>query len=109
MLELRRTMLAGRERYPPINVAALRDKRERGLLKFKPYLNSANFAKLVFLLHGLAPALVSDLIERETKSLNGDGTPERRREIIRKYLYAVLEGFPGAAPLFPNGNFELKQ
>ena len=47
-----------------------------------------------------APAIIDDLINREIRSLNGDGTPERKRQIVRKNLLAVLDGFPEAQPLF---------
>jgi hypothetical protein len=100
MLELRRVALTGQEHFRAPNVAKLRDKRERGLLKWKPYLSEAHFAKFAFLLRGLAPAIVGDLIDREIRSLNGDGTPERKRQIVRKNLLAVLDGFPEAQPLF---------
>jgi hypothetical protein len=57
MLELRRTMLAGWRDYPPINVARLKDKRERGLLKFKAFLSEPDFSKLCFLMKNLARQL----------------------------------------------------
>jgi hypothetical protein len=103
VLELRRTLLNGRQRFPSINVAELRDKRERGLLKWKPYLSQAHFEKLVYLLRGLAPVIIGDLIDREVRALNGDGTPERKRAIIRKHLRHALDGFPHSEPLFAKG------
>lgn len=102
MLELRRVMLAGRTQFPRVNVSELRDKRERGLLKYRPFLCTGDFAKLCFLFRGLAPVIVGDLIEREMRTLNGEGTSERRREVIRKYLRAALDGFPDSVPLFPS-------
>ena len=105
ILELRRTMLGDRRGgYPPIDLAHFKDRRAHGLLRFKPYLSYPDFCKLCFLMKNLAPALLLDLIQRETRSLNGEGTPERRRAIIRKYLAGAINGFPDAAPLFPNGN-----
>jgi hypothetical protein len=100
LLELRRLALNGREHFRAINVAKVRDTRERGLLKWKPFLSEAQFAKFGFLLRGLAPAVIADLIDREVRSLNGSGSPERKRQITRKYLQAVLDGFPQSEPLF---------
>jgi hypothetical protein len=53
MLELRRTVLGGRERFRQINTAKFRDRREKGLLKWKPYLSEGNFARLTHLMRGL--------------------------------------------------------
>jgi hypothetical protein len=100
MLELRRTMLAGRRDYPAINIARFRDKRATGLIKFKLYLSQTNFNKLCFLMKDLAPQILSDLIDKEVRALNGDGTPERRREIIRKQLNHAICGYPDSRPLF---------
>jgi hypothetical protein len=100
ILELRRVMLNGRQHFPPINVCKLRDKRERGLLKFRPYVSQENFDKLVYLMRNLAPIIISDQIEKETRSLNGEGTPERKRAIIREQLNFAIDGYPNAVPLF---------
>jgi hypothetical protein len=102
MLELRRTMLAGRRNYPAINISILKDKRERGLLKFKPFLSRPNFDKLVFLMKHLAPAIVDDRIAQGIRSLNGTRCPKTEREVIRQNLGYVLNGGdPDARPLFP--------
>jgi hypothetical protein len=100
VLELRRTLLNGRVRFPSVNIAELRDKREKGLLKYKPYLSHPHFSKLVFLLRGLAPAIVQNLIEQDLRKLNGNREPEARRAIVRRHLWSVLNGFPDAKPLF---------
>jgi hypothetical protein len=104
LLELRRTMLAGRERFPEINISVLKDKRERGLLKFKPFLSQPNFDKLIYLMRGLAPAIIDERIAQGIRSLNGTRSPETEREVIRQNLRYALEGYPDARPLFANGS-----
>jgi hypothetical protein len=100
LLELRRSTLDGRTHYPKVNEAVLRDKRERGLLKFRPFLSQVEFNKLIYLMRNLAPEILNHRIQQQLRALNGTRNSQTEQEVIRRNLDHALNGYPDSRPLF---------
>lgn len=89
MLEIRRTLL-GVVGIPEVTPDSLRGTRANALRKYADRLSSEDFAKLIYLMRNLAPAI----IDAPDQVLNG----------LVISLEHVLNGHPEARPLF-SGNY----
>lgn len=94
LLEIRR-VLWDETRHEPVTPIALRGTKGLPLVKYTNFLTLEEFSKFAALMKDLAPYLVIAI-----KPSNEAGIRNGNWQAIRENLELILNGVPGASPLF---------